>query len=134
MAISTTKLVAIGGVLLISVVLSFALLYSSIVPQYSVGEFYNNKDKGSLVNKKVQLVGDVHEWNSSLDNFTIMDWDGYNYTVAVQYNNVQIPGGFTLGKRVVVEGILKQDGSSYYIQADLISTKCPSKYQNTSST
>ena len=134
MAISTTKLVVIGGVLLISVVLSFALLYSSIVPQYSVGEFYNNKDKGSLVNKKVQLVGDVHQWNASEGNFTIMDWDGYNYTVAVHYDNVQIPGGFTIGKRVVVEGILKQEGSSYFLQADLVSTKCPSKYQNNSST
>ncbi len=134
MAISTTKLVAIGAVLVISVVLSFTLLYSSIIPQYSVGEFYNNNNKSSLVDKKIQLVGDVqNDWNATNRNFTIMDWQGYNYTITVQYQkNVQIPGGFNPGKRVVVEGILKSSTSGYILQADMISTKCPSKYQNTS--
>lgn len=131
MAISTKKLVAIGGVLFISVMLSFALLYTSIVPQYSVGEFYVNKDKSSLVDKKIQLVGDVHTWNATSGVFSIMDWEGYNYTVTVYYHNVVIPGGFTIGKRVVVEGILKTTNGAYSLQADMISTKCPSKYENT---
>ncbi len=130
MAISTKKLVAIGGVIFISVMLAFILLYSSIVPQYSVGEFYTNKDKNSLVDKKIQLVGDVHTWNPTTGVFSIMDWDGYNYTVTVYYNNVQIPGGFTIGTRVVVEGILKNTNGGYSLQADMISTKCPSKYEN----
>ena len=134
MAISTTKLVAIGAVLIISVVLSFTLLYSSIVPQYSVGEFYTNNNKSSLVDKKIQLVGDVQNksWDPTTGDFNIIDWQGYNYTIAVHYKNVQIPGGFAEGKRVVVEGVLKSSGSSYILQADMISTKCPSKYQNTS--
>ena len=133
MAISTPKLVAIGAVLLLSVVLSFALLYSSIVPQYSVGEFYTKQDPSSLVNKKIQLVGDVDVWNASNSTFTIKSWDGNNYTVTVYYNSVQIPGGFTIGKRVMVEGIIKQSNSHFFLQADNVSTKCPSKYQNTSS-
>lgn len=131
MAISTKKLVAIGGVLFISVMVSFALLYSSIVPQYSVAEFYANSDRNSLVDKKVQLVGDVQQWNASDSIFSIMDWEGTNYTITVHYDNVQIPGGFTLGKRVMVEGILKNSDSGYILQADLVSTKCPSKYQST---
>lgn len=134
MAISTKKLVAIGAVIIISVVLAFTLLYSSVVPQYSVGEFYTNNNKSSLVNKKIQLVGDVADWNSTNGTFKINDWQGYNYSVFVQYKNVQIPGGFTVGKRVVVEGILKPDGTAYMLQADMISTKCPSKYENTSPT
>lgn len=135
MAISTKKLVAIGGVLFISVMLSFALLYSSIVPQYSVGEFYNNQNKSSLVDKKIQLVGDVNSWNSTTRSFNIMDWQGYNYNVSVNYtSSVVVPGGFINGKRVVVEGILKPDGSAYMLQADMISTKCPSKYENSATT
>ena len=131
MAISTRKLVAIGGVLFISVVFSIGLLYTSIIPQYSVGEFYVNNNKSSLVDKKIQLVGDVNTWNTSSGVFTIEDWQNYNYTVLVQYNNVQIPSGFTIGKRVLVEGILKQSTSNYVLQADLVSTKCPSKYETT---
>ena len=131
MAISTRKLVAIGGVLFISVVFSIGLLYTSIIPQYSVGEFYVNNNKSSLVDKKIQLVGDVNTWNTSSGVFTIEDWQNYNYTVLVQYNNVQIPSGFTIGKRVLVEGVLKQSNSNYILQADLVSTKCPSKYETT---
>ena len=135
MAISTKKLVAIGGVLFISVMLSFALLYSSIVPQYSVGEFYTNNNKSSLVDKKIQLVGDVNSWNVTTKDFNIMDWNGYNYNVSVAYTNtVYVPTGFQDGKRVVVEGILKPSGSAYMLQADMISTKCPSKYENTANT
>lgn len=130
MAISNKKLFAIGGVLFISVILSVSLLYSSIVPQYSVGEFYNKQDKSSLLNTKIQLVGDVHSWNTTNSTFTLMDWNGYNYTVGVRYKNVVIPNGFEINKRVVVEGILKQTNSFYYLQADSISTKCPSKYQS----
>lgn len=135
MAISTPKLVAIAGVLIISVMLSFTLLYSSIVPQYSIAEFYQNNDRNTLVDKKIQLVGDVTSWNDTTSNFNIMDWLGTNDTVGVHYDNsVQIPGGFVNGKRVVVEGILK-DGTTkgYYLDATMISTKCPSKYQTPSS-
>lgn len=137
MAISTPKLVAIAGVLVISVILAFTLLYSSIVPQYSIAEFYQNKDRSTLVDKKIQLVGDVTNWNTTNSTFNIMDWLGTNATVGVHYDkSVQIPGGFTLEKRVVVEGILKDSSTNgYYLDATMISTKCPSKYQTqTSST
>lgn len=134
MAISTPKLVAIGGVLIISVALSFALLYSSIIPQYSVAEFYNNQDRNSLLDKKVQIIGDVKPdtWNTSMGQF-ILKWNGTTETVGVHYDKtVQIPGGFQEGKMVMVEGILKQSSGSYYLDASMISTKCPSKYQTTS--
>lgn len=130
MAISTTKLVAIAGTLLISVVLSFALLYSSIIPQFSVNEFYSQEDPSALLDKKIQLVGDVEPNSTTISQFRITDWEGKNYSVTVNYDNVPLPGGFTDGKRVMVEGMLKHSGSDYYIEASLISTKCPTKYQS----
>ena len=129
MAISTQKLALIGAVLVISVMLSFALLYSSIIPQYSVNELFSNEDPSKLIEKKIQLVGDVENMSSSESVFIIKDWEGKNYSVTVYHDTVALPAGFQLGKRVMVEGFLKHsDLRGYYLVATLISTKCPSKY------
>lgn len=130
MAISTPKLGLIGGILIISTILTYVILASSIIPQYSVYEFYTKSNPESMVDQKIQLVGDVYSVGT--DEFVIGDWEtNGTHTVTILHQNVVKPSGFEIGKRVMIEGILKESGTSYYVQASLISTKCPSKYAQT---
>ena len=130
MAISTPKLAIIGSVLVLSTLFAYFLLYASIIPQYSVYEFYMDNNPEQMVDKKIQLVGDV--MSIGTDEFVIGDWEtNGSLTVMVTHHNVVKPAGFELQKRVMIEGTLKKVGNSYYLEATLISTKCPSKYQNT---
>ena len=130
MAISTPKLGLIAGTLILSSVLSYIILFTSSVPIYSVYEFYEKSDPESMVNTKIQLVGDVSSETSS--NFVLKAWEtAGNYSILVIHKDVAKPSGFQDGARVLIEGYLKKASSnSYYLEADLISTKCPSKYED----
>ena len=126
MTIATPKLIIIGIVLIGSVAGLGFILVDSMVPQYSVYEFFHENDPNSMIGKKIQLVGDAY--NVTNDSFVLKDWEGYNYTIKVNYENTPLPSGFEEGKRVMVEGTILKTPDGWVINANLISTKCPSKY------
>ncbi|OLS22460.1 MAG: hypothetical protein HeimC3_30930 [Candidatus Heimdallarchaeota archaeon LC_3] len=128
MAISTPKLIGITGALAGALIITAFILFNSLIPQYSVYEMFEKNNPNDLIGKNVQLVGDVY--NITNENFLIRDWEGMNYSVIVQYENVPIPSGFETGKRVLVEGTIDVSPEGWVIKATQISTKCPSKYQN----
>ena len=131
MAISTSKLLMILGTSLASVLIIGFMLLSSIVPQFSVFELFMQNDPIALRDKKVQIVGDVAQIDDG--SFVLRDWETKNLNISVFHTNLPIPSGFGLDKRVLVEGTLKQDADGHwFIDAELISTKCPSKYETTS--
>jgi cytochrome c-type biogenesis protein CcmE len=127
MAISTPKLIGVIGVLVLSLALVAYLLISSIIPQYSVEELFEDNDPESMIGKRMQLVGDVEVIGNN-STFTIIDWSGLNHTINVSHSNVPLPGGFGIGKRVLVDGKLQFNNGEWSLEANQISTKCPSKY------
>ena len=106
------------------------LLGSSSVPVFTVKELMDHKRSDSFINRKIQLIGDVQDVNSI--GFFITDPDDVNNASLIIYinaTNVEKPAGFESGKTVLVEGKLLSTTSMWKFKASMISTKCPSKYQ-----
>lgn len=89
------------------------------------------KNPESYINKKIQLVGIVNEDNST--GFLITDpedVDNVSLIIYINSTNVEKPTGFAVGKTVLIEGKLLSITGFWNFRATMISTKCPSKYQN----
>lgn len=125
---------------------------STSIPVFSVKEIEEDPNANSFLNRRLQLVGNVVEFNTS--GFLLNDpknRSDYTYMIYVQADNdVERPAGFAVNKTVLVEGKLTEflngtvqitrNGVETWIsipdlgifKATKISTKCPSKYQSES--
>jgi cytochrome c-type biogenesis protein CcmE len=113
--------VCIGGL--------FMLFLSSSVSIFSVKELMDTPNAESYIDRRIQLVGNVTEINST--HFTIIDpevSDNDTLKITVLAVNVERPTGFELDRTVVVEGKLLSISNIWTFHASMISTKCPSKY------
>jgi cytochrome c-type biogenesis protein CcmE len=125
------NLVLAGAVILISVGALFFLIASSSVPIFSVKEIMDHPDPNSYIDRKIQLVGIVQSPNGT--HFSLYDPDDPTNTslvINIEASNVIKPSGFAVDKMVLVEGKLLDISGTWTFKASLISTKCPSKYQN----
>lgn len=107
------------------------LLASSSTPIFTVKEFMDQQQLDSYKNRKIQLIGVVQQVNKT--GFFITDPDDINNASLIIYinsTNVEKPVGFETGKTVLVEGKLISTTSIWKFKATMISTKCPSKYQD----
>lgn len=107
------------------------LLTSSSVPIFSVQELMDLPEPESYLDRKIQIVGNVTEMNST--HFIIIDPEVENngsLFIQVIAINVEKPVGFQLDKTVLIEGKLLTIGNTWTFKASMISTKCPSKYQS----
>ena len=106
------------------------LLTSSSVPVFTVKELMDHPQSDSYVNRNIQLIGTVKQFNST--GFFITDPDDVDNASLIIYinaTNVEKPTGFTTEKNVLVEGKLLSTKNIWTLRATTISTKCPSKYQ-----
>ncbi len=113
-----------GGALLL-------LLAGSSVPVYSVKEAMDHSQPESLVNRKIQLVGNIKDSNDT--HFSIndpQDTTNVSLIIYIEAANVEKPIGFEIGKTVLVEGKLLSIDEKWLFKASMISTKCPSKYES----
>jgi len=113
-----------GGALLV-------LLAGSSVPVFSVKEAMDHPRPESLLERKIQIVGVVRDMN--VTHFSINDpedVDNISLIIYINATNVEIPVGFEIGKKVLVEGKLLSIGENWLFRASMISTKCPSKYDS----
>ncbi|MHA2173556.1 MAG: cytochrome c maturation protein CcmE domain-containing protein [Candidatus Hodarchaeales archaeon] len=125
------NLLMAGTVATVCIVAIFFLLASSSIPIFSVGEIMDHSHPDSYLNKRIQLVGIVQNSNGS--HFSLYDPDdptNASLIIYVEAINVEKPVGFEVDKMVLVEGKLLDISDDWTFKASMISTKCPSKYQN----
>jgi len=127
---SPKNILLAGTVVAVCVGALFILFVGSSVPIYSVGELMEDPKAESYINRRIQIVGNVTEMNST-HGFTIIDpqVENPNFRIYVVALNVEKPTGFELDRTVVVEGKLLSIDNIWTFKASMISTKCPSKYQ-----
>ncbi|MHA2247796.1 MAG: cytochrome c maturation protein CcmE domain-containing protein [Candidatus Hodarchaeales archaeon] len=107
------------------------LLTSSSVPIFTVKELMDQQQPDSYINRNIQLIGIVQKVDDT--GFNITDPDDVNNPSLIIYinaTNVEKPIGFETGKTVLVEGRLISTTGKWKFKATMISTKCPSKYQD----
>jgi len=128
--VKKSNVVLATAIIVVCAVAFLFLLVNSSIPVFSVKELMDHPRPDSFINKKIQVVGVVQEINNT--GFFITDpKDKNNATLIVYINstNVEKPTGFESGKTVLVEGKLLSTSNIWTFKASLISTKCPSKYQ-----
>ena len=129
---ANNKNIALAGVVIVICVGSlFILLASSSVPVFSVKELMNHNNPESYIDRKIQLVGVVKEYNET--HFSINDPQDTNSSLIIYIEapkNVERPIGFAINKTVLSEGKLLSITGIWKFKASMISTKCPSKYES----
>lgn len=109
----------------------FMLLANTTIPIFSVKELMDNPNIDSFIDRRIQLVGVVGQENAT--GFFISDPDDtINATLVIFIEAIEIefPTGFVPGKTVLIEGKLTSIVGTWYFEASMISTKCPSKYES----
>lgn len=131
-----TRMVKPKNVIIAVIILSVCfgafliLLTNSSVPTFTVKELMDHRRPDSFLNRKIQLVGVVREVNST--GFNMTDSEDLNNASLIIYINTTStdrPAGVEPGKKVLVEGKLISTTNVWKLKATLISTVCPSKYE-----
>lgn len=128
--IKTKNLLLAGIIIIISGGAILMLLASSSVPVFSVKEAMDYSQPESLIERKIQIVGVVKDFNST--HFSMndpIDVNNISLIIYVNATEVEKPIGFEVGRTVLVEGKLLNINENWLFRASMISTKCPSKYE-----
>ena len=54
---------------------------------------------------------------------------GSNYNISVEFIDASVSNGLDDNRTVYAQGILRYSNGEYFLEADLIKTSCPSKYE-----
>jgi cytochrome c-type biogenesis protein CcmE len=82
-------------------------------------------DPGKFDGKYVNVTGLVKSWSSTSENFTLVDYLDYNFTINITHDS-GFPGGFGNDETVVVSGIY--NFAMNKIESNSLQLGCPSKY------
>ena len=106
--------------------LSATLFLSEPVPSMAVDELMKSPEKHEK--EEVSIRGIVS--NGSYDSQAlIFNIEGSQYNLSINAENAAIPQAFDEGLTVLVDGILKQSQGEWFLEAELITVGCPSKYE-----
>lgn len=124
-----TRILVLGAVL--TSALLATLLLQSPVPTQTVDELMVNPSQH--LNQEVAVRGEVQD--GTIDNSTMMFvLEGASSTLIVEFIDASVSNGLDDNRTVYAEGVLTQVNGDYVLEANIIKTSCPSKYEETSET
>ena len=124
-----TRILVLGGVLTSARLAT--LLLQSPVPTQTVDELMVNPSQH--LNQEVAVRGEVQD--GTIDNSTMMFvLEGASSTLIVEFIDASVSNGLDDNRTVYAEGVLTQVNGDYVLEANIIKTSCPSKYEETSET
>ncbi len=118
------RLLIIGGIITLGLV--GVILLEAPEPTRTVDEIMKSPEK--FIDKEISLRGEVLD--GSIDN-TSMTFllHGSNYNISVEFIDASVSNGLDDNRTVYAQGILRYSNGEYFLEADLIKTSCPSKYE-----
>lgn len=124
-----TRILVIGGVLTIALLATVVL--QSPTPTQTVDELMG--DPSRFLDQEVAVRGEVRD--GSIDNNTMtFVLEGLTDTLLIEFIDASVSNGLDNNRTVYAEGVLRLEGSSYVLEANVIKTSCPSKYEEGEST
>lgn len=119
-----TRLLLVGAVITIGLV--GVILLEAPEPTRTVDEVMDSPEQ--YVDKEISLRGEVLD--GSIDNATMrFILHGNSHNIIVEYLDASVSNGLDDNRTVYAQGVLKYSNGEYYLDADLIKTSCPSKYE-----
>lgn len=121
------RILAIGAIL--TVLLLATVLLQSPVPTKTVDEVLLSPQ--NFVGHEIAVRGEVRD--GSIDNESmVFTLEGASSILRVNFAGASVSNGLDDNRTVYAEGKLVFDGEDYTLQANIIKTSCPSKYEEAS--
>ena len=122
-----TRVLVIGAVLTLGLLAT--VLLQSPVPTQTVDELMASP--GDHVDREVAVRGEVRD--GTIDNGTMtFVLEGVSSSLYVRFTDAMVSNGLDDNRTVYAEGILRLEEGAYVIDANIIKTSCPSKYEEVS--
>ena len=119
-----TRVLVIGAIITIG--LMATLLLQAPVPTTTVDELMNSPE--SHLADEVAVRGQVLD--GSIDNGTMtFVLEGETTTLTIRFTDASVSNGLDDNRTVYAEGILLYEDGDYILEASVIKTSCPSKYE-----
>ena len=117
--------------LLICCVVTIAVLWTIFLqapaPTLTVDKLM--EDKSNLLNEEVAVRGEIRDGSINETTMTFI-LEGSDYDLLVDYSNAgSISNGLGDNRTVYAEGIFQVSDGIYVVEAEIIKTSCPSKYE-----
>ncbi len=111
---------------IITIGLMATLLLQAPVPTTTVDELMNSPE--SHLDDEVAVRGQVLD--GSIDNGTMtFVLEGETTTLTIRFTDASVSNGLDDNRTVYAEGILLYEDGDYILEASVIKTSCPSKYE-----
>jgi len=95
-------------------------------PTRTVDEVMESPEQ--YLNEEISIRGEVLD--GSIDNSSmIFILHGSSYNISVEYVDASVSNGLDDNRTVYAHGVLRYLDGEYFLEADLIKTSCPSKYE-----
>lgn len=119
------RLLLIGGVVTIAILGTIFL--QAPQPTLTVDELMDDKSKH--LDKEVAVRGEIRDGSINESTMTFI-LEGSDFDLLIDYSNAgSISNGLGDNRTVYAEGIFRSSDGTYTIEADVIKTSCPSKYE-----
>lgn len=119
------RLLLIGSVVTIAVLGTIFLQAPD--PTLTVDQLM--EDKSDLLNEEVAVRGEIRDGSINETTMTFI-LEGSDFDLLVDYSNAgSISNGLGDNRTVYAEGIFKVSDGIYVVEAEIIKTSCPSKYE-----
>jgi len=119
------RLLLIGGVVTLAVLGTIFL--QAPQPTLTVDELMDERDKH--IDSEVAVRGEIRDGSINESTMTFI-LEGSEYDLIVHYSNAgSISNGLGDNRTVYAEGTLRTNDGTFFIEADVIKTSCPSKYE-----
>ncbi|MDG1536973.1 MAG: cytochrome c maturation protein CcmE [Candidatus Poseidoniaceae archaeon] len=119
-----TRFLILGAVITIG--LLGVILLQAPEPTRAVDDLMEDPD--AFVGKEIAVRGEVLD--GSIDNITLVfTLHGESHELSIDYSDASVSNGLGDNRTVYAQGILKFEDGVYVLEADIIKTSCPSKYE-----
>lgn len=119
------RLLLIGSVVTIAVLGTVFL--QAPEPTLTIDELMENKSKH--MGEEVAVRGEIRDGSINESSMTFI-LEGSEFSLLIDYSNAgSISNGLGDNRTVYAEGLFKLSDDAYVVEADVIKTSCPSKYE-----
>lgn len=119
-----TRILILGAVITIG--LLGVILLQAPEPTRAVDDLMEDPD--AFVGKEIAVRGEVLD--GSIDNSTLVFiLHGESHELGIDYSAASVSNGLGDNRTVYAQGILTFEDGVYVLEADIIKTSCPSKYE-----
>ncbi|MAU74775.1 MAG: cytochrome c maturation protein CcmE [Candidatus Poseidoniaceae archaeon] len=118
------RLLIVGAIITIGLI--GVIIIEAPEPTRTVDEVMESPEQ--FIDEEISIRGEVLD--GSIDNNSmVFILHGSNSNITIEYIDASVSNGLDDNRTVYAQGILRFSDGEYFLEADIIKTSCPSKYE-----